>query len=177
MLKYRIRTEEEMMAEHGHGWENISLYGGGRYVRYILGRHIEAPLESINDRGVVTANIRIKNDDPRLPIGYFVVTPADVITYDDRSRYRIKTEQEFLEEFGDNWRAEVVFNSEGRMDYLLGQEITVSLQHTNDDGDVTSRFRIYNRNTIAERVFWTIFPPMVRRIPAPSYEPRSEFYY
>jgi hypothetical protein len=38
-------------------------------------------------------------------------------------RYRLKTEQEFLNEFGVNWRSEVRchWNSAGEMDYLFGK--------------------------------------------------------
>ena len=40
-------------------------------------------------------------------------------------RYRIKTEQEFINEFGDNWRNNIRFgwNDSGKMDYLFNLEI------------------------------------------------------
>ena len=38
-------------------------------------------------------------------------------------KHRIKTEQEFLIEFGTNWVNKVIWNPVGDMDYLFGMEI------------------------------------------------------
>ena len=39
-------------------------------------------------------------------------------------RRRIKTEQEFIKEYGKDWRNCVGWNWEGRMDYLCGKELS-----------------------------------------------------
>lgn len=42
--------------------------------------------------------------------------------------YRFKTEQEFIDTFGSDWRRVVVYtwNDEGDMDYLLGKDLKVN---------------------------------------------------
>lgn len=40
--------------------------------------------------------------------------------------YRVKTEKEFLEEYGENWRFEVGFCLSHRMDYLCGYKFNAT---------------------------------------------------
>jgi hypothetical protein len=46
----------------------------------------------------------------------------------ENKMYRIKTEREFISEFGKNWRdkVETRWNSRGQMDYLCGRELTIT---------------------------------------------------
>ena len=45
-------------------------------------------------------------------------------------RYRIKTEEEFIKEFGKDWRAEIYWNTDGDMDYLCGKPISLAQYKT-----------------------------------------------
>lgn len=42
------------------------------------------------------------------------------------NKYRFKTEEEFIKEFGENWKNDIskCWNNEGSMDYLFGKNIT-----------------------------------------------------
>jgi hypothetical protein len=41
-------------------------------------------------------------------------------------KYRIKTEQEFINEFGEGWKKCVGWNTSNHMDYLLGRQLIAS---------------------------------------------------
>ena len=47
-------------------------------------------------------------------------------------RYRIKTEDEFIDEYGRDWKYEVDWCIHGRMDYLLGKEVDKNTEHQID---------------------------------------------
>ena len=47
-------------------------------------------------------------------------------------RYRIKTEDEFIEEYGKDWKYEIDWCIHGRMDYLLGKEVDKNTEHQID---------------------------------------------
>ena len=47
-------------------------------------------------------------------------------------RYRIKTEDEFIDEYGRDWKHEVDWCIHGRMDYLLGKEVDKNTEHQID---------------------------------------------
>ena len=54
--------------------------------------------------------------------------------YGKSPKYRIKTKQEFIDEFGDNWRREVRFAFVSGMDSLFGKELTsVQVKELNED--------------------------------------------
>lgn len=57
--------------------------------------------------------------------------------YGKKPKYRIKTKQEFIDEFGDNWRREVRFAFVSEMDILFGKELTNS-QVKELDADYTN---------------------------------------
>ena len=68
------------------------------------------------------------------------------------TQYRIKTEQEFIDEFGKWWGAEVNWNLGGHMDYLFGQPVETNVKHRKDN--------------------WSINPLMITSLPLPTAEPK-----
>jgi len=61
-------------------------------------------------------------------------------------KYYIKTEQEFIEEFGEDWRKSesIDWNPDGQMDHLFGQEVK------------TDEFHRFNH--------WNIYPNMIKTV-------------
>ncbi len=79
--------------------------------------------------------------------------------------YRFKTEQEFIEEFGNRWHNKVyqTWESEGNMDYLFGQEISQEFYNkvvTNPNK--TAKLEYSGLNEDYEDVIWSISPDMVK---------------
>ena len=84
--------------------------------------------------------------------------------------YRFKTEKEFKEEFGPNWRNKqgLWWAEEGHMDYLLGTKLEVDFPDDVDDVSIT------NRNTDAFLPRWDINRMMlVKSNNIPNYNPRK----
>jgi hypothetical protein len=50
--------------------------------------------------------------------------PKTATLFIELSDYRIKTKEELIKEFGDDYRSYVQWNSSGQMDYLFGQRLT-----------------------------------------------------
>ena len=49
-----------------------------------------------------------------------------------KMKYRIKTEAEFIEEFGNNWRSAEIADFPKEMDHLLGSEVDENIEHQID---------------------------------------------
>jgi hypothetical protein len=74
-------------------------------------------------------------------------------------KYRIKTEREFLEEYGPNWKRCVGWGTlDDTMDYLLGKEVLTNYAHTVDDK-------------------WNIFPQMIKTVEEEIPSGYEIFYY
>ena len=56
-------------------------------------------------------------------------------------KYRFKTEQEFIDEFGTEWKYKTSWNNKDGMDYLLGTQINIPI-----DIDIDGFFHIRNTN-------------------------------
>jgi hypothetical protein len=82
--------------------------------------------------------------------------------------YRIKTKEEFINEFGEHWRGRVDYGFIEDMDYLLGITIPESI-YSDFDFDNNLDFKLDR---------WTISPDMVIKIKdnKPSYKPRTLVY-
>ncbi len=83
--------------------------------------------------------------------------------------YRFKTEDEFIKEYGEDWRLKVGFNFTGKMDYLCGTiyEIELSKREYQDriDNDTWFRYFYY---------YWRICPKMLKlRTMIPNYSPKK----
>lgn len=72
--------------------------------------------------------------------------------------FRFKTEQEFLDEFGPEWREAVSFNYYGSMDYLLGKQVRVPIGSLDRSGNIVKGFKI---KTKKYHGYWTIEGPML----------------
>lgn len=75
-------------------------------------------------------------------------------------RYFIKTEQEFIEEFGEKWRNVSQWSSGTGMDNLFGEEIP---------NNSTITFRIATQQVIITQELglpgsWSIFPQMIKHV-------------
>ena len=92
-----------------------------------------------------------------------------------KTRYRIKTREEFEKEFGENWNTRsprlIAWNSEGRMDYLFGHPIFL-------DSDINlDNYNHYDAITFVKRKddesnSWIITKNMIK-LDEPSYKPKK----
>ena len=99
-------------------------------------------------------------------------------------KYRFKTEEEFNEENGDNWRSIVIHTWSKPMDYLLGTDIDFKntsnngrLIYYNSDGNISDSFLYTNTGELRNIERWRISPGMVKKVLAgPNYEPKKFIY-
>jgi hypothetical protein len=76
-------------------------------------------------------------------------------------RCRIKTEQEFIAEYGVDWRHKIVWDGHGKMDYLFGENFTIE--------KITGNALLYNRyylskektEQINDYAVWNIYDYML----------------
>ena len=87
------------------------------------------------------------------------------------TKYRIKTEKEFIEEFGEDWRY-VGWNDEGNMDYLFGYILPddYTNENFNDEFDFYEVYNQFGRS-------WYIITKMVKQIITPSYNEKKILIY
>ena len=89
-------------------------------------------------------------------------------------RYRIKTKQEFITEFGEKWRTHVPQSFIEEMDYLLGDEINQETISTILEGknylDLTNKYKHFDYDD------WTISYPMLKLI-SPNYNDKKILVY
>ena len=84
-------------------------------------------------------------------------------------KYRFKTEKEFIEEFGVNWRNKVRYMWVNGMDYLLGTEIPSSNVLLSEDNSI--KFIVESWKS------WNISENMVTLIKkTPNYNPKKISY-
>ena len=175
-IRYRIMTEDEMVANNGTLWRHTTSFNVSGLMDYLLGRHIDVPDKYLDDRGAIIASVVLPNENPLDSRSSWYVGKNYIICYSTDIKYRIKTEQEFLEEFGEEWRTKVYFNTNGYMDYLLGSDITVDIRNTDYDGNIIKNINIPNRNPSIDVLYWVITPNMMRNIPIANYSPRKTVY-
>ena len=90
------------------------------------------------------------------------------------TKYRFKTEQEFIDEFGDKWKSKVCWNGYGRMDYLFGIEI----QGYNEDYFNTDICDFMLKNTSNGYVsYWCISNDMVKQTQLINYNEKKVLVY
>lgn len=81
----------------------------------------------------------------------------------DWKNYRIKTEEEFIREYGEDWCHIVGWNSEGKMDYLFGKFIKdFELFFLVDNVDVLIPRRKLNKKLYGIDEYWLICKEMVK---------------
>jgi len=95
-------------------------------------------------------------------------------------KYRFKTEEELLKEFGRNWADRCNMNNEGYMNYLLGTPIDVQEDQINENGDVISHIIVPNECPQYSRAGnWSILPRLIIKFKfndIPNYKPRKFVY-
>ena len=74
-------------------------------------------------------------------------------------RFRIKTEEEFLTEFGSNWMSIVKYswNGDGMMDYLFG----IDVEHDITDDDLLDVNFYFNTKDDTNNYTWMISKDMI----------------
>jgi len=77
--------------------------------------------------------------------------------------YRFKTEKEFKEEYGTNWRNRVIFNSSGEMDYLLGTVLEQDFPDDLDYMDLKNDGWVISKKMLTDNVK-----------PRPNYSPKKK---
>ena len=82
--------------------------------------------------------------------------------------YRIKTEEEFVLEYGSNWRRVVQFNCGGDMDFICGKQLPFSEDEVKDVLDNDWKYLRFHGWTIRRRMI-TENKKELR----PSYNPRK----
>ena len=101
----------------------------------------------------------------------------------NKYKYRFKTKEEFIQEFGNDFRNKICWNNMGRMDYLFGTICKVNIEKLNN---VNSYFE-YNKmeNRINKHIEiedsngrnWCIFREMlIELVVEPDYKPRKLIY-
>ena len=78
------------------------------------------------------------------------------------TKYRFKTEQEFFEEYGGNWKDIVSWNDIDQMDHLFGMVINVPID--------------FNQHIICRIDSWYIFSKMVKMC-AVNYNDKKTLVY
>ena len=81
--------------------------------------------------------------------------------------YRIKTKQEFLDEFGENWRINVTHTFPDNMDHLLGKDIP---SHFNDMLNIMLRLK---RGNVRYSSYFISYDMIKLSKIVPSYAPKK----
>ncbi len=83
-------------------------------------------------------------------------------------KYRFKTEEEFIKEYGENWRDYTDWNSHGEMDYLFGKKLDQDFPENSYDMVIEDHEDDTWYNT------WYINRKMLVRYPViPDYKPKK----
>ncbi len=100
-------------------------------------------------------------------------------------KYRIKTEEEFLKEFGENWRS-IYYSFSNSMDFLLDMEIEddVIIKSTGGEIQCLSLKNKLNLDVIINNKplyfkfkGWTISFQMIKEIKKPEYNEKKTLVY
>jgi hypothetical protein len=139
---WRIKTEQELIEEYGIDYKSEIWYSTGK--DYLLGQPIiQTPtsekfiqeyaienkkvyerddLRTINTLKVLGIT---SDDDDDWIVSYEWLTnkPLPTAATTTTWNWRFKTEEEFKQEYGDDWREDAQWSVHGGMDYLFGEEI------------------------------------------------------
>jgi hypothetical protein len=95
---------------------------------------------------------------------YKAVFADQALSENHASRYFIKTEEEFIREFGEGWRSEVIGYFNNKMDYLLGLEITKKDYEIIQNKASFYKQWLHEHNTIESDSYWTLTKDMVKEV-------------
>lgn len=154
LADYRIKTEQEFIDEFGTNWRTNAGFTTSGSMDWTLGQRIteiadknyyELILENVkNNRDITTSaskdinrNIAWNIDKVAYildPIVSSSIEPTNSPTVHELNNYRIKTEQEFINEYGLDWKKQVNWSETTDMDWLFGEKITnIVKQDTYDE--------------------------------------------
>lgn len=175
-VKWRIRTEKELLETYGVDWKanmdwvspNMDeLYG------YVL---TDAQVDEIRKDKVVMVELK-RGVSVGIKIGLITDKPLDTKT-SNKGEWRFKTEKEFLAEFGTDFRRMTSLNGNGKMDYLFGTELSASASKKAEN---KQDFEIPNTNDQAKKAKWKINFKMITNKPlgtvAPIAPPQKAYNY
>jgi len=190
--KYRFKTEKEFIYEFGDDWKHAVGFNTGDQMDHLIGTPINVPSYCIGYDGDIIRSFNMHDtnySDPRgnWSVGIDMVKKEKAVpTYKPKKfiyesntkkyKYRFKTEEELLDEFGDNWHEEVDWNDEGYMDYLLGTDIDEKYIEEDDYG--IREFYIPNTNTRVSYSKWIITGNLIKKekVLPPQYKPKKLVY-
>jgi len=84
--------------------------------------------------------------------------------------YRFKTEEEFLKEFGRNWRSLVAFSWVGSMDFLFGKDYPYEVENTPYVNRLPSVYT--NESNASFSISWDMI--IKKEEPKPNYLPKRK---
>jgi hypothetical protein len=174
MYPYRFKTEQEFLDKFGENWKETIQYewctGGGMdhlydtdYPFYI---ERDGDLENIEYWSIswdmLTPNT-IKSPS------YKPKKIKRIIESNNKYPYRFKTNQEFIEEYGENWiNSGIDWNDGNEMDYLFGQDYPFFI----DEHDNLPKLSNTNPNISFGdwTISWDMLTPNI--IKKPNYKPK-----
>jgi hypothetical protein len=141
---YRIKTEQEFIDEFGTNWRDEAGWTSTDSMDWLLEKRIieiveKSQYENVLDDIENNRNIKSKVD-PKIGLTWSISTraytldpivsssiePTNESIVHELNNYRIKTEQEFINEYGADWKGEVGWASRASkpMDWLLNKKLT-----------------------------------------------------
>jgi len=178
---YRFKTKEEFEKEFGRGWKAYVNFNSSGLMDYLLGMDFPFPTENLprsfklNKNTGVPFEVNIDQFD-NWSVNWKMLTenkpkapdysPKKIIRegVNDKevppNTYRFKTEEEFIREYGENWRKLVPFQFVKNMDDLLGRPFDKLILIT-PMGYVVPKIDV-----------WKISMDMLVKIP-PNYNPKK----
>jgi hypothetical protein len=125
---WRFKTKQEFIDEFGDEWQNKAQWNLSGRMDYLFGKLITKPNfdPSAFDRKDINTQVEFgiasgENNDWTI----FPQMFKKIESEDFKPIWRFKTEQEFIDEFGDSWNSKINWlRGANNMDYLFGQPVT-----------------------------------------------------
>jgi hypothetical protein len=169
----RFKTEQEFIDEYGDNWQP-KVFWVSNEMDYLFGKPLPSQynIKNFVDNLYNTESefgIKSPRFDDLWTINKFMLTDKPLPKSKKPTDYlRFKTEQEFIDEYGDNWRMDVNWNLYGDMDYLFGLPLPKSFKYENFDEksyDTEQKFGIKSPNGDSD---WSINKKMLTDKPLPK---------
>ena len=127
---WRVKTEQEFIDEFGDDWRRSLSWNVAGAMNYLFGKPVTNPTfngENFTPRSFVTSRelgIDSGNDNTWFLRQQMFKKIQNDQPDEFKPIWRVKTEQEFINEFGDDWRRSLSWNVAGAMNYLFGKPVT-----------------------------------------------------
>jgi hypothetical protein len=135
---WRVKTEQEFIDEFGDDWRRSLSWNVAGAMNYLFGKPVTNPTfngENFTPRSFVTSRelgIDSGNDNTWFLRQQMFKKIQNDQPDEFKPIWRVKTEQEFINEFGDDWRRSLSWlRGSDNMDYLFGKPVT----NPNFDGE------------------------------------------